>query len=303
MLAVLLTLYAIVVPQRTGPVAAFVAMAPIAYGVLLLALLPLAVLRRDVALAAAVTGASLMAAVLYATPAAPPRIAAADPLTIMTWNLHGEAAGSVGLEAALARWDPDVVVMPEAVAGAAALFGPDMQTMHHADAATPPGILLATRLPILDSGVLDTPDGAWDRPRAPWVTLDAGGRPLTFVGVHLSVPFPLASLPCPYCPSLRDRQVEALAAFAAERQAAGETVVVAGDLNLTEREVAYRDLAGLTDVARGGTWRPLPISWLPAILRLDYVLTGPQITIDSTDVDCAISSSDHCVVVVRLGVP
>ena len=278
-------------------------MAPIAYGILLLALLPLAVLRRDVVLAAAVTGACLLASFLYAAPPAPPLLAAADPLTIMTWNLHGEAAGGVGLEAALARWDPDVVVMPEAVADAAALFRPDMQTMHHADAATPPGMLLATRLPILDSGVLDTPAGTWDRPRAMWLTLDTGARPLTFVGVHLSVPFPLASLPCPYCPSLRDRQVAAVAAFAAERQAAGESVVVAGDLNLTDREVAYGDLASLTDVARGGTWRPLPISWLPPVLRLDYVLTGRDITVDSTDVDCGVSSSDHCIVVVQLAVP
>ena len=191
-------------------------MAPIAYGILLLALMPLAVLRRDAVLAAAVAGACLMAAVLYGAPPAPPRIAAADPLTFMTWNLHGETAGGVGLQAALARWDPDVVVMPEAVPNAAALFGRDMQTMHHSDAATPPGILLATRLPILGSGVLDTPEGAWDRPRAIWLTLDTGGRPLTFVGVHLSVPFPVTSLPCPYCPSLRDQQVVALAAFAGE---------------------------------------------------------------------------------------
>ena len=79
--------------------------------------------------------------------------------------------------------------------------------------------------------------------------------------------------------------------------------MLAGDLNLTEREVAYRDLADLTDVARGGTWRPLAISWLPPVLRLDYVLTGPDITVDSTEVDCTVSSSDHCVVVVRLAVP
>jgi endonuclease/exonuclease/phosphatase family metal-dependent hydrolase len=133
--------------------------------------------------------------------------------------------------------------------------------------------------------------------------VDSGGRPLTLVGVHLSVPFPLSSLPCPYCPSLRDQQVVALAAFAAERQGAGEPIVVAGDLNLTEREVAYRDLAGLTDVVRGGTWRPLPINWLPPVLRLDYVLSSPDISVASSDVDCAASSSDHCVVVARLAVP
>ena len=303
MLAVLLSLFEILVPQRAGPVAAFAAIAPIAYGILALALLPLAVLRRDVVLAAAVTGACLLASFLYAAPPAPPRVAAADPLTIMAWNLHGEDADSVGLEAALARWDPDIVVMPEAVPDAAEPFISQFGALHHPGAATPPGMLLASRLQILDSGVLDTPEGAWDRPRAIWLRLETGRRPLTVIGVHLSVPFPLTSLPCPYCPSSRDQQVAAVAAFAAERQAAGESVVVAGDLNLTEREVAYDDLAGLTDVARGGTWRPLPISWLPPVLRLDYVLTGSDITVDSTDVDCAVSSSDHCVLIARLAVP
>lgn len=178
-----------------------------------------------------------------------------------------------------------------------------MTVFHHPDAGTPPGMLLATRLPILRSGTLSEPAGAWDRPRALWLTLDVAGDPMTLVGVHLNVPFPLSSLPCPYCPTLRDAQVGALAAFAAERTAAGESVVLAGDFNLVEREVAYLDLSDLVDAARGGTWRPLPLSWLPGMLRLDYVLLGDSIGIVSTEVDCAGSSSDHCLLVVRLAPP
>lgn len=303
LLAIAVSLFANILPQRAGPIAAFVAVAPIAYSLLLVALMPLALLRRDPWLAVAVAAAGVMAVLSYAPPAAPPRVAASDPLTIMTWNLHGEAASAVGLETALARWEPDLVVLQEAVPESAALFDGDFTTMHDQDAATPPGILLATRLTILASGVLEAPEGTWDRPRAFWLTLDTGGRPMTFVGVHLSVPFPVSSLPCPYCPTLRDEQVAALAAFASERQAAGESVVVAGDLNLTEREVVYHDLAALTDVARGGTWRPLPISWLPPVLRLDYVLTGAGVGLAAAHVDCAVSSSDHCAVVVHLALP
>jgi vancomycin resistance protein VanJ len=301
---VALSLIAIAIPQRAGPIAGFLAVAPIAYGVLLVALLPLAVLRRDAVLAAGVAGACLMAALIYAAPEPPARVTATEPVTVMTWNLHGEPTSDVGLEAALARWDPDVVVLQEARSDAAGSFGTDMQTMHHPGAGTAPGMVLATRLPILDSGgALDTPVEAWDRPRAFWMTLDAGSQPLIFVGAHLSVPFPVSSLPCPYCPTLRDRQVAALAAFAAERVAAGDSVIVAGDLNLTQREVAYDDLAELVDVARGGTWRPFPLSWLPPFLRLDFVLTGPDIGVVAADVDCAGSASDHCAVVVQLALP
>lgn len=303
LLAVGTSLFAILLPQRAGPIAAFVAIAPIAYSLLLVALIPLALLQRGRWLAVAVTAAGVVGVVAYAPSAAPPHVTALDPVTLVTWNLHGEEADAVGLDAALAQWEPDLVVLQEAGLETASHFDSDMTTMHHADAATPPGVLLATRLPILDSGVLDAPAGVWDRPRAFWLTLDTGGRPLTFVGVHLNVPFPLSSLPCPYCPTLRDEQVAALAAFATARQAAGESVVVAGDLNLTEREVVYRDLAALTDVARGGTWRPLPVSWLPAVLRLDYVMTGAGIGLAAADVDCSMSSSDHCPLMVRLALP
>jgi endonuclease/exonuclease/phosphatase family metal-dependent hydrolase len=100
-------------------------------------------------------------------------------------------------------------------------------------------MVLATSLPPTSSGVLAEPADAWDRPRAPWVRVELDGHAITVVGVHLAVPFPVSSLPCPYCPSLRDAQVAALAAFAAARQVEGDAVLLAGDFNLTEREPAY----------------------------------------------------------------
>jgi vancomycin resistance protein VanJ len=302
-LAAALSLTAVVLPQRAGPVAAFVALAPVAYSAIVLLLLPWAVLRRDVLLAVAVAGAGLLAVATYGSSPAAPRVTAQDPITILTWNLHAEPVAVVGLGVTMERWRPDVVVLQEADADAAQLIPADMEVSHHPNAGTPPGMLLATRLPILGSGTLEGPKTVWDRPRAFWLTLDTGGRPLTVVGVHLSVPFPASSLPCPYCPSLRDAQVAALATFAAEHQAMGESVIIAGDFNLTEREVAYRDLSGLADTARGNTWRPIPIRWLPAILRLDYVLVDPGIGVVSSEVDCAVSSSDHCPLAVQLRLP
>jgi vancomycin resistance protein VanJ len=302
-LAATLSLAAVVVPQRAGPIAAWVTVAPVACSAIVLLLLPYAVLRRDVLLAVAVAGAGLLAVAAYGSSPTARRVTAEDPITILTWNLHAEPVAGVGLAMALERSRPDVVVLQEAAANAAQLMPGDMEASHHPDAASPPGMLLATRLPILRSGTLEGPKAVWDRPRAFWLTLDTGGRPLTVVGVHLSVPFPKASLPCPYCPSLRDAQVAALAAFTADREAMGESVVIAGDFNLTEREVAYGELDGLADTARGNTWRPFPIRWLPPILRLDYVLADPDIGVVSSEVDCAVSSSDHCPLVVQLRRP
>ena len=160
----------------------------------------------------------------------------------MTWNLHGEAVADVGLAAALARWDLDVVVLQEAGATPCAssrrTWKPCTTRMRPRRPAccSPPGC------PILDSGVLDAACGRLGPPSC--VLADAGHGAGAADGRrrHLNVPFPVSSLPCPYCPTLRDGRSRR-GRFAAEREAAGESVIVAGDFNLTEREVAYRDLA------------------------------------------------------------
>jgi vancomycin resistance protein VanJ len=299
---VVLTLIGGVAPQRAGPMALLAVVAPYAHGLLVLLLIPLAVLRRDAVLAAVVTAAATVAALTYAPPDPMPASAGAPHVVLLTWNLHGEPAGEVGLAAALERWDPDVVVLQEAGADAAATLAEHLEVMAHPEAATPPGMVLASRLPMVTSGELDEPASAWDRPRAFWLDLDVGGASWTLVGVHLSFPMPIDSLPCPYCPERRDAQIGAVAAFAAERIQAGRHVVLAGDFNLTDREVAYGALTGgeLRDAARDLTWRPLGIRWLPPLLRLDYVLIGPGIGLVDTETDCAISGSDHCPVLVEL---
>jgi endonuclease/exonuclease/phosphatase family metal-dependent hydrolase len=105
---------------------------------------------------------------------------------------------------------------------------------------------------------------------------------------------PLDSLPCPYCPERRDAQLGVLLDFVSVRESAGERVVLAGDFNLSQREAAYRELRFLQDAGRGLTWRPLAVSWLPALLRLDYILVGQGIGVVASSSDCAGSGSDHC---------
>ncbi len=297
-----MTLVGTVVPQGSGPVALLAVLAPFAYGAVVVALTPMAVVRRDAILATAVAVAGIVAVLAYRSPA-PLQATGGEPeLTILTWNLHGEPVAEVGFPSILARVEADVVVLQEAGPDAASALATDMRVMRRPDAATPPGMILATRLPVLATGELTQPAAAWDRPRAFWLSVEAPSGPVTIVGAHLSFPMPLDSLPCPYCPLRRDAQVAELARFAAERQAAGERVVVAGDFNLTEREVAYADLVGgLRDTGRGLSWRPLGVSWLPPMLRLDYVHIGPGLGVVASETDCGASRSDHCPVWVRLG--
>jgi endonuclease/exonuclease/phosphatase family metal-dependent hydrolase len=306
LVALALIVASVLVPQRAGPVAAFAALAPILLPLMVVALLPLAVLRRDAVLAAVVVAGNIGGALAYPTPPPPAQATDGQPITIMTWNLHGERFRGVGLRQAIERWSPDVIVLEEADLAdptARAILPEDMTVLVFPEAATPPGMVIATRLPILDRGEVRQPEEAWDKRRAFWIEVDTGAQPLTVLGVHLAVPFPPSSLPCPYCPTLRDAQVSALAAFADARAAAGKLVVVAGDFNLTEREVAYRDMRSMTDAARGGTWRVEDRGWLPAVLRLDYVFVTPRIGVRSTATGCDLSTSDHCPVMVELAIP
>lgn len=266
-------------PQRAGPLALLAAVGPVASALVVVLLLPLAVVRRDALLATVVVAASVAATLAYHGPGAPPSEAVGgERLTVLTWNLHGAPPDEVGLGAALKRRQPDLVVLQEAgiADDAAPAVLPGMEVLTFPEAATPPGMVLASRLPILDRGELDRPVAAWDRPRAFWLRIDTGAGVVTLLGVHLSVPFPLSSLPCPYCPDLRDAQVAAVAEFASQRSAAGEWVVVAGDFNIAEREVAYRDLSALTDAGRGLTLAALPAPMASAAAAAGLRLPGSR---------------------------
>jgi endonuclease/exonuclease/phosphatase (EEP) superfamily protein YafD len=296
----LLTFIGVVLPQHAGPVALLAVVAPYWYALLLLSLVPLAVMRRDAFLAAIVGVASVAAVLAY--PATPDAQRTSTPvnLGLVTWNLHGEDPATVGLSDALERWQPDVVVLQEADDAALTLLPDGMVPIRRPDAATPPGMLIATRLPVIAHGEVQPAASAWDRPRALWMSVRVSGELVTVVGVHLSFPMPVDSLPCPYCPDRRDAQIRLLADFVRERQLMGERVVLAGDFNLADREVGYDGLSFLTDADRSPTWRPIAASWFPAVLRLDYVFGGDGIGVVQSAVDCAISSSDHCPIHVEL---
>ncbi len=84
--------------------------------------------------------------------------------------------------------------------------------------------------------------------------------------------------------------------------ASGRDVVLVGDLNLTDRELGYEDIAeGLADSYRvagsgwGHTWRPSRFAWLPfGLLRIDMALASPGLTPVASEPDCTPRRTDHC---------
>jgi endonuclease/exonuclease/phosphatase family metal-dependent hydrolase len=88
----------------------------------------------------------------------------------------------------------------------------------------------------------------------------------------------------------------------------GSSVVVLGDINATDREPAYADLAvGLHDARRevgrwpGLTWRPDFLKWLPlGALRIDYILSSALLVPADYSVNCT-TLSDHCILSASLG--
>jgi endonuclease/exonuclease/phosphatase (EEP) superfamily protein YafD len=101
--------------------------------------------------------------------------------------------------------------------------------------------------------------------------------------------------------SVRDRAIARIRARIDVDLAENRSVIILGDLNTTERELAYGVLsAGLRDAhldagfGPGLSWRPGPLSALPfGLLRIDYVLTTNDLQATSATVDCSMPS-DHC---------
>ena len=198
---------------------------------------------------------ALLVAIAYQPSEAPTLVdpSAGTLVTILTWNMEGShRAATADLADLVDEYRPDIVVVEEAgpwVEGALPL---DYTVMAHPKAATPPGVGLATRLPISAHGVLSQPQDARDVPRAYWLRLELDGAgEMTLLGTHLSVPFMGSSSPCPYCPNLRDAQVEAISDYARDETAAGRPITMAGEFNMTDGEVAYDGLSLLTDAGVG----------------------------------------------------
>ena len=169
------------------------------------------------------------------------------------------------------------------------------------------GMALLSRYPIRQQGALDQGSHAWPWPPLVWAWLDLGqGRMLRVFVAHPQPPS-LAHGPCLsgvcYDPARRDAQLRAIHGIVNASVLGGESVLLLGDLNVTDREPAYQDLTtGLVDAYRavgtgtGHTWgleETMQHGW--PLLRIDYLFTSRNITPHRLAVDCTPRGSDHCI--------
>jgi endonuclease/exonuclease/phosphatase (EEP) superfamily protein YafD len=300
-------------PKRTGLLALSEVFAPYLFLPLLL-LVPLAFMRG----AAFLRVLLVLCAVVYGL-RFPPRLVAAAPqttpgaihLSVLSWNtlitrrydevmnvLRTKPAAIVGLvEADWNRLSTD----PEVGALYPHRWGVE------ADGPVS-GQALLTAYPILDQGILGGTDLWGNVPRAIWARLDVGlGQNVVVVVAHpppgrfcSRYTFPRGC----YDTSLRDYQLAGINAAIQPFLTAGDSLIMVGDFNVTDREPAYKDVsAGLIDayhtvgMGTGTTWRPRDVmNHNFALLRIDYHFSSPNVTPLSSTVDCTPRGSDHCIV-------
>lgn len=231
---------------------------------------------------------------------------AEEPLRVSSWNiLAGEDALARALEGISAS-NADLVALQElepevaaAITGEATGF--DFQAMESDPTVSDVGLL--SRYPVLESEVLA------DQSVLRAVVDPPSAEPIVIYVVHppLARFVYVGDIPLGVDLSVRDVAIALIRARVEEDLVQDRSIIVMGDFNTTERETAYARLsAGLRDAhldagaGPGLTWRPSPFSFLPfGMLRIDYILSTPDLVATSATVDCSLRS-DHCRVDVEL---
>jgi endonuclease/exonuclease/phosphatase (EEP) superfamily protein YafD len=124
-------------------------------------------------------------------------------------------------------------------------------------------------------------------------TLDVDGTQVSLIEAHATNPLTSSG---------RDAELGRMRELILEQQATGVPVILAGDLNTNDIEPAFWSLSdGLIHVGSGPTWGPSPDG--PALLRIDHILTTPDLAPTDAAVDCDASGSDHCLLETVIGLP
>lgn len=310
MLLLTLAVLHVLLPQANGVLATATIFAPYLF-MAALSLMPLA-LRHG---ATVLRQALLMCAVMYGvcfTPAPPalswPQGPAAMHVRAMTWNLLFSNRRLDEIRGALHATPATVVALQELSPDQADMIEKDQALAHRFQhrllrpRANAAGMGLLSTYPILEHGALDIPAVLWSR-------LDLGrGRTLLVVNAHPTLVNPRWN---GFESTNRDRGIAQVRLLIAPMLGRGEPLLLLGDFNVTVREPAYHDLArGLRDAylstgsGIGATWRPEQYKDLPfGVLRIDYVLTSPEIRPVDTRVDCAARGSDHCLLNTTFAIP
>jgi endonuclease/exonuclease/phosphatase (EEP) superfamily protein YafD len=303
------TLFTLLREPRVGLGALAQVFAPYFFAPLLL-LVPLALLRgtfilRSALFAALIAYLAVYPPALNLRPTAP--ITATPELRVLSWNVYVGRVAIEELVAAFEAYQPDIIALQEAdwrmLADEAALDERFPYQLITPDVAAP-GLAILSRYPILEAGVPQLGGDAFDMPRLMWATLDVNGTAVTVINAHPQPPR-LSGASCRFMDCYnrgpRDAQISRMRAFIAERMATGAPLLVLGDMNVTEREAAYRELAaGLVDAHRstgvgmGNSWRPSFIEWPLGMIRIDYMFSHGPLAPVALTTDCMWRGSDHC---------
>ncbi len=312
---VLFVLATLIAPQRVGIVALAQVFAHYLFAATLF-LAPLALLRNTVTLRLALAAASVAFLLVY-----PPALNFAPPptsdreITVLAWNLYFNRVPDEEVLAVLDARRPDVVAFQEVNAQALSA-NTELAARYPYQVVRPErdslGTAILSRYPIRESGLYDGERADELALRMVWARLDMNGQPLTVVNAHPVPPLIQVDgcrLAFCYNTGIRDQQISAIRAFVDDLQArTGDPLIVAGDMNVTERERAYVDLAaGLRDAHRvagvgfGFSWRPRAITLPFALIRIDYMFTNDAVHPLAFHTDCTFRGSDHCLNVGRFG--
>ena len=246
-----------------------------------------------------------------ALPAGAVEVDAALPrIGVSTWNLYHDAVPEDTLIEALAERAPAVVALQELSPERAAIIaGSDVLAERFPYQVLRPsgewdGLGLLSSWPIQGPVVTDD-----DPPHIAATLMAPGTTGLDVVVVHAPPPLELGPMGPTYAPRHRDEALAELRKLVDASTARGRLAMLVGDLNLTDRELAYDELVdGLVDSYRaagsglGHTWRP-PYTELPfGLLRIDMLLAGPGLSPVRSEPDCASRGADHCILDVTLAV-
>ena len=124
-------------------------------------------------------------------------------------------------------------------------------------------------------------------------TVDIAGTQVTIIEAHATNPLTSGG---------RDSELGAIRALLDAQAATGSPVVLSGDLNTNDFEPAFWSLStGLRQASSGATWGPDKDGL--ALLKIDHIMTTPDLQPSGGVVDCDASGSDHCLLEAIIGLP
>lgn len=305
-----------VLPQRNGLLAVTQVIAPYLFLPCLLAV-PFALtryagwLRWSLVACLILFGLRFMLPILHA-----PTInkTSTPPITVLNWNVavSNEEDQRMRLQSVLRSRPADIVVLEEAYwewlrrdPVIARLY--PYQINHTREASS--GLVLLSSYPFTEAAGADRRPGIRGWPRMIWAEIRINPQQqLLVVAGHTESPYSslasCRSLLC-YDTTERDSLIPRVRARVDSALQQGKPVLLIGDFNVTDREPMYQELsAGLTDFHRqvgqgfGHTWGLIPELpwWHTPLLRIEYLLSSPNIIPLRSFVDCTPHGSDHCIV-------